>query len=243
MNNYLFFPKWKQIQNSLLATLVILISAIVMLMIGRKVLGEGVISLVFLLVTGWSTLRWGRVPGASAALTSGLCFDFLFIPPYFSFTVGNFEGWLVLLIFLVVAVFVVGRLQVILNDSQGRERDAVVLYEMVTSIANLNSREEIAKTVAERIKDQYLAEKVQVNLYSYDENIPVTYNSSNESTKLTTRIPDRILPIPSFTRIVGEISFWKGKLDLPLDGSYMLQSFLRQTAMALERVQEIKTNN
>jgi K+-sensing histidine kinase KdpD len=242
MNNYLIFPKWKQIQNSLLATLVLLITAMVMLMIGRKVLGEGVISLVFLLVTGWSTLRWGRVAGASAALTSGLCFDFLFIPPYYSFTVGNFEGWLVLLIFLVVAVFVVGRLQVILNDSQGRERDAVVLYEMVTSIANLNSREEIAETVVERIKDQYLAEKVQINLYGYDKYTPVAYSSSNEASKPSTRNPDRILPIPSFTRIVGEISFWKGKLDLPLDGSYMLQSFLRQTAMSLDRVQDFQKN-
>jgi K+-sensing histidine kinase KdpD len=240
MKTYIKFPTWKQILKSLLATFVLLITAIVMLMIGRKVLGEGVISLVFLFVTGWSTLRWGRVAGASAALTSGLCFDFLFIPPYYSFTVGSFEGWLVLLIFLVVAVFVVGRLQVILNDSQGRERDAVVLYEMVTSIANLNSREEIAKTVAERIKDQYLADKVQVNLYGYDKFIPLTFYSSSETTKQTTRNPDRILPIPSFTRIVGEISFWKGKLDLPLDGSYMLQSFLRQTAMALERVQDDK---
>ena len=40
----------------------------------------------------------------SAALAAALAFDFLFIPPFYTFAVGSLEGWLVLAIFLAVAM-------------------------------------------------------------------------------------------------------------------------------------------
>ena len=46
----------------------------------------------------------GAIAGISAAITAALAFDFLFIPPFYTFAVARLEGWLVLAIFLGVAI-------------------------------------------------------------------------------------------------------------------------------------------
>ena len=59
----------------------------------------------------------GMIAGLSAALAAALCFDFLFIPPFYTLVVGSLEGWLVLVIFLGVAILVVERIQTSLTQS------------------------------------------------------------------------------------------------------------------------------
>src|SRR6266496_510033 len=80
--------------------LAVLALTIPMWLIGRDVLGEAVIGLLYLAPIAWSASKWGQAAGMSAALTATLCFDFLFIPPFYTFTVGSLEGWLLLAIFL-----------------------------------------------------------------------------------------------------------------------------------------------
>src|SRR5512139_3980653 len=78
-----------------------------MFLIGRDVLGEAVIGFLYLVPIVWSATKWGQLAGMSAALTAALCFDFLFIPPFYTFAVGSLEGWSMLVIFFGVAVVVV----------------------------------------------------------------------------------------------------------------------------------------
>src|SRR5689334_15070141 len=80
-------------------------------LIGRDVLGEAVIGLLYLAPIAWSASKWGQVSGVSAALTAALLFDFLFIPPFYTFVIGSLEGWLMLVIFFAVAILIVGRIQ------------------------------------------------------------------------------------------------------------------------------------
>jgi K+-sensing histidine kinase KdpD len=68
----------------------------------------------------------------SAALTAALCFDFLFIPPFYTFAVGSLEGWSILVIFFAVAVVVVGWIQ----NSLSKAREATYLYELTSALAN-----------------------------------------------------------------------------------------------------------
>ena len=82
--------------NGLRGMLTVLAITIPMWLIGRSVLGEAVIALLYLAPIAWSASKWGQAAGVSAALTAALCFDFLFIPPFFTFAVGSLEGWLVL---------------------------------------------------------------------------------------------------------------------------------------------------
>ncbi len=59
-----------------------------MFLIGRQTLGEAVIAMLYLAAVGWSAGQWGRLPGMCAAITATLAFNFLFIPPFFTFAVG-----------------------------------------------------------------------------------------------------------------------------------------------------------
>ena len=84
----------RYLRNSLLAVLTVAVVTIPLVLIGRDTLGEAVIALVYLVPVTWSAYRWGQLPGISAALTAALAFDFLFIPPFYTFAVARLEGHL-----------------------------------------------------------------------------------------------------------------------------------------------------
>lgn len=55
-------------------------TALILFLVKRDVVGEGVIALVFLTPVTWAAYHWGLAAGMSAALTAALTFDFFFIP-------------------------------------------------------------------------------------------------------------------------------------------------------------------
>jgi len=234
----------RRIAQSFLAVAVVFALTVVMLLIGSKMLGEGVIALLYLVPIGWSTVRWGQIAGVSAALTAALCFDFLFIPPYGTFTIGSLEGWLLWLLFSAVSILVVGRIQMVIGDWQNRERKATFLYEMVAAIANLQSRTGIARVVADQIQQKYLAELVGVHLNASGSLPEVSVIATNKPgvTPTAHGKPDSTLPIVSGPVLIGDIGIWKGLLPLPSDEDPMVQTLLRQTAAALDRAQVFEEN-
>ncbi len=116
------------------------------------------IALVYLVPVAWSANRWGQLPGISAALTAALAFDFLFIPPFYTFAVARLEGWLVLAIFLGVAIVVVERIQASLTKA----REAVFMYEMSAALCGQRTPEAVAYAVARQIQQLFQAMLVNV---------------------------------------------------------------------------------
>jgi K+-sensing histidine kinase KdpD len=220
-----------------MAAAVVFALTVVMLLIGEKTLGQGVIALLYLVPCGWCTVRWGRMAGVSAALTAALSFDFLFIPPYGTFNIGSLEGWLLLFLFIAASILVVGRFQAVLWEEQNRGRKATFLYEVVASIANQQTREGIAGAIANQIQQMYQAEFVHVHLNGRGKLPAVVVRTSNNPDYLVKRKPERALPIVSGTDLIGEIAIWKGLIPLPLEDDPMLGTLLRQTAAALDRAQ------
>ncbi|NOT04875.1 MAG: DUF4118 domain-containing protein [Anaerolineales bacterium] len=215
--------------NGLKGMLTVFALTIPMWLIGRDVLGEAVISLLYLAPIAWSANRWGQVSGVSAALTAALCFDFLFIPPFFTFAVGSLEGWLVLIIFFAIAIVVVGRIQ----DSLSRAREATFMYELSSALANARTQDAVAHIVARNIRQLFQAALVNV-----------TFQQSKQIPRIAAHEPvdgegkgqpDRILPILNAWGLVGEIQIWRGEFgDLPSESSPLLQNFALQTSRAFE---------
>ena len=233
----------KRILQSMLAVAVVLALTVVMLLIGSQILGEGVIALLYLVPIGWCTVRWGQIAGVSAALTAALCFDFLFIPPYNTFTIGSLEGWLLWLLFSAGSILVVGRIQSILGDWQSRERKATFLYEMVAAMANQQTRQGIAHIIADQIQQKYLADFVQVHLSARRSLSAVEMVAANKPVGSVRAKPDRALALVSGPALIGEIEIWKGLLPLPSEDDPMVQTILRQTAAALDRAQVFEEKN
>jgi two-component system sensor histidine kinase KdpD len=70
----------EKLEKYLLAVLFVALATAVLYLIGRDILGEGVIALLYLAPISWITARWGQGPGITAAVASALAFDFFFIP-------------------------------------------------------------------------------------------------------------------------------------------------------------------
>jgi two-component system sensor histidine kinase KdpD len=225
----------QMIEGCVLAVGMVLATTAVFLLIGRNVLGEGVIALLYLVPIGWSTTRWGQLPGLCAAVTAFLTFNFFFIPPFYTFQIGSVEGWLILIIFLVVAAVIVGRIQYGLQRAHVREREALFMYELSTSLAGARTSEAVARTLARQLQQMLQAELVQVVVEpdQATDSIMVGVPTSTSSVEN----PDQILPMLAPHRLVGEIRMWRGRTPLPSANSILLQNFAEQGALAIERVQ------
>jgi two-component system sensor histidine kinase KdpD len=219
------------LQSCLLGVISVAALTAVMALIGRPTLGEAVIALLYLLPISFSTTRWGQASGICAAVAAALAFDFFFIPPFYTFTVGSLEGWLVLAIFLAVAILIVGRIQFGLSRALQREREAIFMYELSSALAGLRKQDAIARTLANQIRQIYQAALVKV-LILLDGSSQVAFAPQDGTMKGE---PDLTLPIMTARGMVGEISIWRGEIPLPDEENRLLQSFAMQGAMALER--------
>ena len=226
---------FRLIEGCVLAVGVVLVTTGLFLLIGRNVLGEGVIALLYLVPIGWSTTRWGQLPGLCAALTAALTFDFFFIPPFYTFAIGSLEGWLILIIFFLVAAVIVGRIQYGLQRAHLREREALFMYELSTSLAGARTSEAVARTLASQLQQMLQASLVQVVVEPERSSTPIM--ASVPTGGSAAEKPDQILPMLAPHRLVGEIRLWRGRTPLPAANGILLQNFAEQGALAIERVE------
>lgn len=219
--------------NCIFAFLSVVVLTIPLFLIGRDTLGEAVIALLYLVPVGWSAARWGQGAGVCAAVTAALAFDFFFIPPFYTFAVGRLEGWLVLVIFLVVSIVVIGRIQSGLSKARTSEREALFMYEMSASLAGLRTQEAVVHALATNIQLMFQAELVEVGIQPGNKSAPllVKVPPAVEGSG----VPDRILPILASPGLLGEIRIWRGHGWLPEEGSRLLHNLATQASVALER--------
>lgn len=223
-----------RLEEFVMAVLAVSAATGIMFLIGRDTLGEGVIALLYLVPIGWSTARWGQGPGIVAAIVAALSFDFFFIPPFYTFTVGSLEGWLILIIFSVVSVVLVGRIQSGFSQAEKREREAIFMYELSVALADIDAPEAVARTLAEKLHQLYMADLVQVTLQQ--ENPHRTFVYSLPAGKGRDKKPDRVLPILGSRSLLGEICLWAGVVPLPPQDDRLLQGYAAQGARALQRI-------
>ncbi|MFZ2097410.1 MAG: DUF4118 domain-containing protein [Anaerolineales bacterium] len=219
--------------NCFFAFLSVAVLTIILKLIGRNVLGEAVIALLYLVPVGWSATQWGQGAGVCAAVAAALAFDYFFIPPFYTFAVGRLEGWLVLAIFLVVSIVVIGRIQTGLTRALNSEREAILMYEMSSALAGLRTQEAVVHALATNLQLMFQAELVEVSAQPIreGESILVAVPPGVKEKG----IPDRLLPILASPGLVGEIRIWRGNGWLPAEGSRLLNNFTSQASQALER--------
>ena len=191
--------------------------------------------MLYLVPVTWSATRWGLIPGLSAALAAALCFDFLFIPPFYTLQVGSLEGWLVLVIFLGVAFLVVERIQTSLTQA----RQSIYMYELCSALSDQRTQDAVAHTAAHHIQQLFQADKVNL-IYQPEASSPNIVVSQPSGADKSGR-PDRVLPLLNSWGLVGEIQIWRGGLiELPPEDSPLLQNLANQTARALERTRTVQ---
>jgi K+-sensing histidine kinase KdpD len=231
MKKKIFPFSFRPLSQSLLAMLLVFAVTIPVWLIGRDTFGEAGIALIYLLPISWSAYRWGQLPGISAALAASLAFNFLFIPPFFTFAIGRLEGWLVLAIFLGVTIVVVGQIQSAIVQA----REATFRYELCAVLADARTPEAVAHILTRQIQQLFQASLVRVSYREKDSSQIVSQPNDAQRGDH----PDRILPVVNALGMVGEIQIWRGVfVELPPEESRLLQNFAWQAARAFERTQK-----
>jgi K+-sensing histidine kinase KdpD len=223
-------------KDSFSGVLAIAATTLLLLALRQDIVGQGVIALILLLPVIGVAYHFGLAAGMSAALTAALCFDFFFIPPFYTFNIGSLEGWLILVIFFAVAIIVVERIQATLSKARASEREAVMMYEFSTILSGLRTKEAIARHVARFIRQRYLAKLVSVLIQPKDPDGQINAYEPPDG-EFTTR-PDCVLPIINSWGLVGDIQIWSGDvIELQSSDSRLFRNIALQVGLAIERVQ------
>jgi two-component system sensor histidine kinase KdpD len=202
--------------------------------LARGILDDTLVALLFLIPVGTITGRWGLGPGIAAALTAFLAFNYLFITPYYTFTVHHPGDLVVLLVFLIVAAVMsqlVARARAAAEAATDREREATQLYELSTALAGPRDSQKIAAALVRQLLSSLNCQYVTVGLSGRDE--PTT--SMPETASTPERSPDLVVPIRGMKGILGEIRLWRESAPITSVENRLVRTFASQGALALER--------
>ncbi|PPD40848.1 MAG: two-component system sensor histidine kinase KdbD [Methylobacter sp.] len=131
-------------------------TALAYMMFGRFELANLV--MVFLLGVVYIATRFGRGPSIFASFLGVAIFDLLFVPPYFSFTVGDSQYLVTLLAMLTVAMLISSLMANVRSQAKvagHRERRATVLYAMSKDLTASQSEDEIVRTAVHHLYAEF----------------------------------------------------------------------------------------
>lgn len=113
----------------------------------RDMLDPANIAMLYLLAVALVAVRAGKVAAIAAALGSTALLDFVFIQPRFSFTVGDVQYVVTLVVMLLVAL-IIANLTITLQRQTAaaveRERQSQALYQLASQLAGATSLEHVA---------------------------------------------------------------------------------------------------
>ncbi len=201
----------------------------------RDKLDTTLLALLYLLPVGLITNFWGLGPGIISALSAFLAFNYLFIQPYYTFIVHQPIELVILMVFLIVAVFIsqlVGRAQSGIATAKAREWDATQLYELSTILVGLHNEQLIGQVLADYIQTAFQGEFFELTL-GIDQHQMISLPANAPTPN---RLPELSLPIQAAHGTLGEIKLWRLNPDILSNEKRLLQTFASQGALVLERV-------
>ncbi len=201
----------------------------------REVLDTPLIALLFVIPVGLSTAIWGLGPGITAGLAAFLAFNYLFIRPYYSFTVHRPTDLVVLMVFLVVVVVIsqlLGRAQAGMEAARLREREATQLYELSTALTSYRDPQAIARVLAAQLQALLEADFVEVQLAGPP---PLAQSLPPAETK-PARSPELLVPIQAVKGELGAIRLWRASPPVSDSERRLARTAASQAAIALERI-------
>jgi two-component system sensor histidine kinase KdpD len=124
-------------------------------------------SMLYLLAVMATAVAFGRGPAVFASVAAFLVFDWFFVEPLHQFTVSDPGEWVSLLLFLLIAT-VTGQLAAgqrqRAREAQQREREAVVLYDVVRILGEGEVDAALA-SVAERLRQELQLKALAVEVW------------------------------------------------------------------------------
>ncbi len=220
--------------------------------------------LLYLLPVLMAAVRWGRGPSLFASFLGVLAFDFFFVPPVFSFAVGDIKYIFTFAVFLLVSLVtgtMATRIRDELEKTKQREKRTLALYALSEKIASKADLGEIlatfARTVAEAVDGQVsilVSERDRVvrELASYpasagvpdEKKIAVVRwvvehgQSAGRGTEVLREASELIFPIKADKKTLAALCVNLGteRKPLPMDKRQLVEAFANLAAVAIIRL-------
>src|SRR6267378_5458203 len=221
--------------------------------------GPRVPGLVFLLVVVILALFVGRGPVLLAGALSALAWNFFFLPPRFTFIIARPEDGILFGTYFVVALVLgqlVARIRAQADAERRREERSTALYELTRELAEAGSRDEVVWQLLGQVNRVFHA-PVAVGLYvgerlspHPDSMLTLTekelgvadwaFRHRKAAGRFTDNLPgaDALhLPLMTERKVFGVLAVALPGQNLPLAQRDLLETFARQAALVLDRVE------
>jgi len=176
------------------------------------------VNMIYVLLTLFATVWFGLASGVLTAVLAFLCFDYFFIPPYFTFLIDAGQGWIAVFLFLGTALFanqVAGRARLHDRQAQERAQEVAALYDVATAVITRIDRTEMLRVVLQKLCEALALSSGTLFLSSKDEvpgEIPLTEVVRIENSPLPGVLPRH--PDPALVQTVirrNEATFLAGQ--------------------------------
>ena len=221
------------------------------------------VAMIYLLGIVLTAMRTGRWPALVTTLLSVAAFDFFFVPPYFTFAVNDMRFIVTFGVMLVVANVITGLTLQIREQAEAarkRERGTAALYALSRKLARERKKERIFDVATRNISDVFHS---QIVILIADEKDGLTvvetragtfpldrkelgvarwaFDNRHSAGLGTETLPGAkalYLPMIASSGVVGVVGVLPedGRWQFDPEDIHYLESFVNQTAMAIERV-------
>ena len=220
--------------------------------------GPRVPGFVFLLAVVLLALVLGRGPVLFAGAASALAWNYFFLPPRFTFIITSTEDGVLFGLYFVVAIVLgqlVARIRAQELAERQREERATALYHLMREFAQAGSRDEVVWQLVAEINRVFHAETAvvlpQKNALAAhpDSSLALTekelhvaewaFLNRQAAGKFTDNLPGAEalhLPLMTERSVAGVLSVNLPEKSLPLARRDLLEAYVRQAALVLDRV-------
>jgi two-component system sensor histidine kinase KdpD len=219
------------------------------------------LAMVYLLGIVLTAGRLGRGPTLLATLLSVAAFNFLFIPPLYTFTVEDVRYFVTFAVMFIVA-FVISRLTFRVREqaesARQRERRTAALYHLSRDLAQVEGRERLTAIAIRHLNEVFSCRAVILDAdiegqligpnpqqaYAFDQEerdaAQWAFEHRQRAGSATATLPGAkalYLPLVAAAKTIGVVGLLPGRSAEPFtpEQIHALESFANQTAMALER--------
>ena len=225
-------------------------------------LGYRALALNYLLAVVFLTLFVGRGAMLLAATVSALTWNFLFVPPRFTFLISSFEDWMLFGTYFIVALIVgqlIARLRTQEQAERRREERATALYLLTRDLAQAPALEELLQKFVEQVSEVFKGETAVIlsqdsrtlcnqphhastlKLSEKEMSVAVwVFANQKPAGQFTDNLPLSeafYLPLTTSEQIVGVLGVKLPKdTPLTLDHRNLLEAFARQAALVIDRL-------
>ncbi|HEY9756955.1 MAG TPA: sensor histidine kinase KdpD [Oculatellaceae cyanobacterium] len=207
--------------------------------------------------------RWGRWPSIASSIMATLLFDFLFVPPYFSFNVSDTQYLLTLITMFLTALTISTLTSTVKQQAELarlRERHTSALYELTREQASALNKQGVLKVSLRHLNEAFACKSQAFLPTESGQLLPVrepddteieidskelgvaqwvylNKQSAGSGTKTLPGARSMYLPMKGTVNIVGVLG-----IRLPTDAPpltpaelHLLETFVNQIAVTLER--------